>query len=66
MALDRFAPDVQNFNKWLEDKIEAKRNGLERPDKDAVQTAFLRGHIKAVREVLAYINGDHEENDPDS
>ena len=63
MALDILAPDVSFLVKDIEEAIEKKRNSLERPDKDAVETAQLRGHIKGLRFVLDLINGDHEDDD---
>ena len=63
MALDILAPDVSFLVKDIEDAIEKKRTALERPDKDAVETAQLRGHIKGLRFVINLINGDHEEDD---
>ena len=66
MALDRFSPDVRNYIEWVEEQIETSRNGLERPAKTEVETAVLRGYIKAMRANLAHLNGDHEDNDPDS
>ena len=63
MALDILAPDVSFLVKDIEEAIEKKRTSLERPDKDAVETAQLRGHIKGLRFVLTLINGDHEEDD---
>lgn len=63
MALDILAPDVSFLVKDIEEAIEKKRTALERPDKDAIETAHLRGHIKGLRFVLALINGDHEDDD---
>lgn len=65
MALDRFAPEVQHLTIHIEEEIEAKRNSLER-DKGSHETAFLRGYIKGLRKLLVHINGDDDENDPDS
>ena len=63
MPLDILAPDVSFLVKDIEEAIEQKRKSLERPDKDAVETAHLRGHIKGLRFVLKLINGDYEEDD---
>ena len=66
MAFDIHNPEVHHFIEWLEERIEKNRNALERTDKDAVATALIRGRIKEAREVLTHINGDPDENDPDS
>lgn len=55
MALDRHSPDVANFVRELERRIEKKRDGLERKDKTLEDTLFIRGEIKAYRQVIAIV-----------
>ncbi len=61
MALDKHSPDVFKFRQWIDGELDKKRNALERSDKDAVATAFLRGYIKGLRNILSEINGDDDE-----
>jgi len=63
MALDILAPDVSFLVKDIEAAIETKRTSLERFDKDAIETAQIRGHIKGLRFVIGLINGDLEDDD---
>jgi hypothetical protein len=63
MSLDILSPDIHHLVANIEADIEKKRNALERPDKDAIATALLRGHIKGLRSALDHINGDHEDDD---
>ena len=63
MALDRHSPDVANFVRELETRIEKKRDGLERRDKSLEDTLFLRGEIKAYRQVIEMITLDKGETD---
>ena len=62
MALDPLSPSVFQFIKETEALIETKRDALERPAKDAVETAALRGYIKALRYVLKKLTGDHDDD----
>ena len=66
MMIDKHNPAIQAFVKEIEADIETHRTGLERVGKSEADTAVLRGRIKEARVILARINGDHEDNDPDS
>lgn len=64
--MDKFNPAVRQFVQDVEALVETKRNALERKGKDPVETEFVRGEIKSFRYILNKINGDPDENDPDT
>ncbi len=66
MALDPQSPSILQFKKDIEVLIETKRDALERPAKDATETAVLRGYIKALRDQLKKLTGDHYDDDQDT
>lgn len=64
--MDKFDPGVRSFINELEDRVEKKRDALERANKTADETAFLRGYIKATRAVISDLTGDPEDEPTDS
>lgn len=63
MPLDKHHPDVSSFLRDIEERIERKRDGLERVQKTDIETAFMRGEIKAFRAVLQIIDTGDSDSD---
>ena len=60
--MDKYDPRVRQFLKGIDEDLEKKRNALERPNKTETETAFLRGYIKALRDITASITRDPDED----
>ena len=61
--MDKYDPQIRMFVENLEDELESKRDALER-NKTDLETAHLRGYIKALRSILEKLTGDPDEYDP--
>lgn len=64
--MDKFDPRVRHFLNDLDEELEKKRSALERPNKTETETAFLRGYIKAVRDISDSITRDPDEDEDES
>ena len=64
--LDPHSPGVFTLLEHMDTQIEKKRDALERVQNDYAQTQYLRGQIKALRQLKLFIIGDPETDESDA